>query len=210
MGAPALSVVADLDPEDVRRSLEQIQRRTRTGVPDRISLKVTTIATTINELLPRADALGAGSPGRHVLVNCATDYLPTALQAYLDRPRSYAHHHVVIDGKTPLDLLAEQLGVLAEQVDEIAENVNRANSDKLIANGLFLAEKFGRGPLDIDRAAAVSDVIDRHVERADPSSTSSRETRRLDQRNQSARRRRAGSGPASYREHASSGSSSRR
>lgn len=154
--APArrrVNVVAGHDPEDVRRSLEQMQRRVLRRVPNAIGCKITAIATTISEVLPRAGVLGAGSPGQYVLVQCATDYLPTAVQAYLDLPRGYADHHVVADGKTPLVLLSEQLDVLANQIDEIAENVNRADSNKLIANGLFLAAKFGRGTLDIDASA---------------------------------------------------------
>jgi len=147
---PRLDIVAGLDPYDVQRSLEQMQRHALPRVPTRIGLKVRAIAATIIEILPRAGALGAGSPGQYVLVQCATDYLPTALQAYLDLPRHYADHHILVDGKTPLALLAEQLDILAKQIDEIAENINRADSDKLVANGRFLAEKFGHGSLDID------------------------------------------------------------
>jgi hypothetical protein len=157
LAAPArrrVNVVAGLDLHEVRRNLEQTQRRALTRVPNPIRLKVTAIATTITEILPRAGALDAGSPALHVLVQCATDYLPSALQAYLDLPRSYADHHVVADGKTPLALLFEQLDMLANQIDEIAENVNRADSNKLIANGVFLADKFGRGTLDIDGPGA--------------------------------------------------------
>ena len=121
-----------------------MQRRALPRVPTQIELKVRTISATIIEILPRAGALGAGSPGQYVLVQCATDYLPTALQAYLDLPRHYADHHIVVDGKTPLALLAEQLDILAKQIDEIVENVNCADSDKLVANGRFLAEKFGQ------------------------------------------------------------------
>jgi len=147
---PRLDIVAGLDPYDVQRSLEQMQRHALPRVPTRIGLKVRAIAATIIEILPRAGALGAGSPGQYVLVQCATDYLPTALQAYLDLPRHYADHHILVDGKTPLALLAEQLDILAKQIDEIAENINRADSDKLVANGRFLAEKFGHVSLDID------------------------------------------------------------
>ena len=152
VAAPArrrVDIVAGLELHDVQRSLEQLQRRTLARVPDRIALKVTRIATTIVEILPRAGALGAGSPGPYVLVACATDYLPTALQRYLDLPRAYADRHVVADGKTPLDLLAEQLDLLSNEIDEIVENINAADSGKLIAHGRFLAEKFGHGPLDI-------------------------------------------------------------
>ena len=144
-----IDVVAGIDPHDVQRSLDQIQRRTQGRVPPEVTTKIAAIATTIAETLPRADALGAGSPGQYVLVQCATDYLPTALQSYLDLPRTYADHHIVTDGKTPLALLSDQLDVLAKQINDIADNVNRADTDKLLANGRFLAEKFGTGPLEI-------------------------------------------------------------
>jgi hypothetical protein len=153
LAAPArkrLDLVAGLDPNDVRKSLDQIRRRVYGRVPSAINGKVEAIASTITELLPRAGSLGAGSPAQFVLVKCATDYLPTTLQAYLDLPRSFADHHVVSDGKTPLELLSDQLDVLAKQINEIADNVNKSDTDKLLANGRFLAEKFGHGPLDID------------------------------------------------------------
>ena len=144
-----VNVVAGLDPTDVTRSLGEIRRRISSRVPPDIEAQVNAIATTITETLPRADALGEGSPGQYVLVQCATDYLPSALQAYLDLPRNYAEQHVVANGKTPHVLLSEQLAVLENEIDEIAEAVNRADTDKLVANGRFLAEKFGKGPLGL-------------------------------------------------------------
>jgi hypothetical protein len=153
--APArrVTTVADVNLKQVRRSLERTQRRALTHVPTAIELKISKIATTINDILPRADTLGAGSHDRYVLRQCATDYLPSAVQAYLDLPRTYADNHVVADGKTALTLLSEQLDILAKQIDEIAANVNRADSDAVITNGRFLAEKFRRSTLDIDRDA---------------------------------------------------------
>ena len=154
--APArrrVDVIAGVDPHDVQRSLDEIRRRTNNRVPPEVAAKIAAIATTISDTLPRAGALGAGTPAQYVLVQCATDYLPTALQSYLDLPRAYADHHVVADGKTPLALLSDQLDVLGKQIDEIADAVHRADTDKLIANGRFLAEKFGHGALDIDGLA---------------------------------------------------------
>jgi hypothetical protein len=151
LGAPPrrrTDVVAGLDKNDVRTSLDRIQKKIVSKVPARISTTVNTISRTINEILPRANALGAGSPGQYVLYACATDYLPTAIEAYLDLPRHYADTHVVVDGKTALDLLAEQLDLLEKEIKEIAANVNRADTDKLVANGRFLEEKFGSHPLD--------------------------------------------------------------
>jgi hypothetical protein len=146
-----VDVVAGLDPNDVVRSLNEIESRIQNRVPADVSQQVHNIATSIRETLPRAGSLGSGSPAQFVLVQCATDYLPSALQAYLDLPRSYAENHIVSDGKTPHGLLTDQLNVLQKQIDEISDAVNRADTDKLVANGRFLAEKFGKGPLDLDK-----------------------------------------------------------
>ena len=147
-------VVAGVDAREVERSLRDVQRRALPPVPREIRFKIKRITTTITEILPRAGALGAGSPDQHVLVQCATDYLPTAFQAYLDLPRNYADRRVVANGKTPLALLSEQLDVLTTQIDQIADRVNGVHSDKLIASGRFLSQKFGRGALDLDAGGA--------------------------------------------------------
>jgi hypothetical protein len=150
-------VVAGVDVGEVQRSLRDVQRRALPPVPSEIRLKIKRIAMTITELLPRAGALGAGSPDTYVLVRCATDYLPTALQGYLDLPRDYADHCVVADGKTPLALLSEQLDLLTTQINRIADRVNGVYSDKLIANGRFLSQKFGPRELDLDAGPQVAE-----------------------------------------------------
>ncbi|HWS45316.1 MAG TPA: hypothetical protein VN636_05590 [Acidimicrobiia bacterium] len=137
-------------PRDVHRSLDDIRRECYGRVPPDVAVKVNRIATTINATLPRAHALGAGSPAQFVLVRCATDYLPSTLHAYLDLPRAYADHHVVSDGKTARQLLSEQLDVLVRQVSELSDAVNRADTDKLLVNGRFLAAKFGDEELDVE------------------------------------------------------------
>jgi len=146
-------LAAGTDPGDVDASLRDLLRRVHGRVPVDAELRVKQIAGMIDEIMPRADALSDGSTARFTLVKTATDYLPSTLQAYLELPRSYADTKVVADGKTPHRLLCDQLDVLYEQLDDISDAVNRADSDKLIANGKFLAEKFGRGPLDVSDAA---------------------------------------------------------
>jgi hypothetical protein len=145
-------VVAGVDVGEVQRSLRDVQRRAVPPVPSEIRFKIKRIAMIITELLPRVGALGAGSPDTYVLVRCATDYLPEALQGYLDLPRDYADDCVVADGKTPLALLSEQLDLLTTQISRIADRVNGVYSDKLIANGRFLSQKFGPRALDLDAA----------------------------------------------------------
>jgi len=159
--APArrhVEVVGGVDADEVQRSLRDVQRRALPPVPIEIRFKIKRIAMTITDLLPRVGVLGVGSPDTYVLVKCATDYLPTAFQEYLQIPRDYRDHCVVADGKTPLALLSEQLDLLATQIDRIADHVNRVHSDKLVANGRFLSEKFGRGALDIDTGRTDADA----------------------------------------------------
>jgi len=145
-----VDLAGGIDPRDAAKSLDQIGKRIKGRVPDDIAKLVARIATCINDSLARASALGEGSADVFGLVRTATDYLPTALQSYLDLPRNYADKHVVSDGKTALDLLRDQLELIAKKMDEIADAVNRADTDKLIAHGRFLAEKFGRGDGDLN------------------------------------------------------------
>ncbi len=146
--------VADVfDTRAVERSLARLERRIAGRVPYDISTKTSRIVSAINETLPRAGALGPGAAGHYALVACATDYLPTTLQVYLDLPRSYADHHVVTKGKTARVLLTEQLDVLAAEIKEIADAVNRADTDRLLVNGRFLETKFGRTALDVEDSA---------------------------------------------------------
>ena len=148
-GAKKVELASGVDAGDVRKSLGEIERRVHGRVPPEIEERVHTISTTITDTLPRADALGSGSNALYVLVKTATDYLPSSLQAYLDLPRTYADHKVLADGKTARAFLSDQLDVLAAQMDEVADAVNRSDADKVVANGRFLAEKFGKGPLEV-------------------------------------------------------------
>jgi hypothetical protein len=149
-GRKRVDLAEGVDPDDCRRSLAEVQRRIKGKVPPEVAQRVQRIAATINDTLPKADALGDGSNQLFGLAKTATDYLPTALQAYLDLPRSYADRKVVSEGKTSLGLLIEQLDLLADQMDQIADAVHRADTDKLVAHGRFLAEKFGKDGLDLD------------------------------------------------------------
>src|SRR5262249_55471782 len=132
----------------VRKSLGEIERRVHGRVPPEIEERVHTISMPITATLPRADALGNGSNALYVLVKTATDYLPSSLPAYLALPRPYAGRKVLADGKTARAVVCEQRDVLAGQRDEGADAVNRSDADKVVANGRFLAEKFGKGPLE--------------------------------------------------------------
>lgn len=141
--------VAGLDARDVKRRLAAIRRRASGKVPYDIVRKIDRISTQITEMVPRAKALG-GPRGEMILARSVTDYLPEALQAYLDLPRAYADHHVVADGKTPLKLLSDQLDLLSSQLEALAHTANRSDTDRLLVHGRFLADKFGTSDLSVE------------------------------------------------------------
>jgi hypothetical protein len=137
---------AGLDVPAIGRALDGAMQMTSGRLPSDIQLKVTEIRREIIELLPRTTTFAFGSEDLYVIERTATDYLPTTLQAYLTLPDAYATTRVLQDGRTPLQLLREQLQLLDDRLDEITEAVREQDSDRLLANGRFLEERFGRRP----------------------------------------------------------------
>ncbi|HXM55188.1 MAG TPA: hypothetical protein VOB72_07340 [Candidatus Dormibacteraeota bacterium] len=135
---------ATFDPGEIRRSLDHAYQMTHGRLPADVQTKVAEIRTEILELLPHAAEFPPGSPDLYVVRRMATDYLPTTIQAYLALPPAYATGRVVQADKTPLQVLKEQLELLDAKMDEITEAVRRRDSDRLLANGIFLEERFGR------------------------------------------------------------------
>jgi hypothetical protein len=132
------------DPHEIRRALDRAYQMTHGRLPADSQSRVAHIRAEIFELLPHAAEFPPGSRDLYVLRQMAVDYLPTTIEAYLALPASYATGQVLQDGKTPLQAMNQQLELLDGQMAEIADAIHRRDSDRLLANGLFLEEKFGR------------------------------------------------------------------
>lgn len=138
--------VERFDPGRVQRALDGTVDMARGRVPADVMGRLTSIRQRIVELLPQAADLPGGSQDLYMLQRTATDYLPTTVRMYLALPPAYATTQVVQDGKTPLQVLADQLELLDGQMAEIGDAVRRRDTDRLLAQGRFLEERFGRGP----------------------------------------------------------------
>jgi hypothetical protein len=136
---------ASLDVREIGRALDESVRLTSGRLPADIQAKVAEIRREILELLPSTIDFPLGSEDLYVIQRTATDYLPSTLQAYLALPDAYATREVA-GGKTPLRLLGEQLQLLDDRLDEIAEAVHHQDVDRLVLNGRFLEDRFGRLP----------------------------------------------------------------
>ncbi len=137
------------DAGQVTHAMSFNQRMAQGRVPPQVMVKVLGIQRQIQALLPHALEFPTGSEDLFVIQRTATDYLPTALQAYLSLPPDFATRTVVQDGKTPLQVLLDQLDLIDSRMAEVADAIHRKDSDRLLANGRFLEERFGRGSSDL-------------------------------------------------------------
>jgi len=141
------------DPEGIRRSLDRQLDTARGKLSAPLTAKLQGIADTIIGILPHYADFPPGSPDLFVVGRTATDYLPSALQAYLNLPRAYATLHKMPNGKTADEVLSDQLTLIATKMNEVADAVHKKDSDALLANGRFLEEKFGASPLALPQAS---------------------------------------------------------
>lgn len=145
-----VAVEADrFDPGRIQRALDGTVDMARGRVPADVLIRLTSIRERVLEVLPHAGDLPGGSQDLYVLQRTATDYLPTTVRMYLALPPKYATTEIVQEGKTPLAVLQDQLELLDGQMAEIADAVHRRDSDRLLAQGRFLEERFGHGPQEL-------------------------------------------------------------
>jgi len=140
---------ADVDTKDLGKSLDHLLKEIHGRVPPDIERQVQGIAATIQGILPRTGQLPPGSQELFILQRTVADYLPTSLEAYMNLPRTYAAVHPLKGTKTAQQVLTDQLTLLSQQMDEVADAVAKNDADRLLAQGRFLEDKFGRGDLSI-------------------------------------------------------------
>ena len=133
------------DPQRVQKSLAQ-QIGTAAGrVPPEILARMQRIELTIRtEILPRLDCLPLGAPELYLIERTVSDYLPTAVEAYLRLPRGYVSSQPGSRGRAAVDVLAEELDFLDAEMRQVAEVVHRTDMDRLLAHKRFLIDRFRR------------------------------------------------------------------
>lgn len=152
-----LNLDAGADAADVRARLDRLMVNLRGRVAEDIYVRVANISASIEATLAAAPTdLGTADPNVFLIRQTALDYLPAALSAYLALPRSFAEGSVAAGGLTPHDELRDQLRLMSDKMQEVADDLARHDTDRLLANGRFLAEKFGTSSLDVAAAPAVT------------------------------------------------------
>lgn len=153
-GNKQIDLSTGFDPNDVKNALDTQVRAITGRVPPEVMAKVLKIRQIILGILPSSGSLAPGSPELFIVERTAADYLPTSLEAYLKLPRTYATLHATRAGKTPKEILLDQLTLLESKMNEVADDVHRNDTNRLLANGRFLQERFGRSPLSLKPPAS--------------------------------------------------------
>ncbi len=117
--------------------------------PAEITTAAARVADALREVLDRPHLLRAGSPETFVIVRTIDDYLPTALEVYLGLPPRYAETHRLDDGRTPRQVVVDQLGLLEKGVRDVTEAAAAGDTARLLSHGRFLADRFGSTDLDL-------------------------------------------------------------
>lgn len=143
-----LSLKNQLTAEDIREELEELVRKIKGKVPKEVLDIVQSIKASILEVLPQIVDLGSSDYNIFTIKQTALDYLPASLQNYLNLPPAYANLRPVKDGKTSKQLLLDQLSLLDQEMKDVVQAVYANDTQKLMAQGQFLKEKFQK-PLSI-------------------------------------------------------------
>lgn len=133
--------------EEVRAELENLIKTIRKRVSPDILAKVERIKESIFSILPYIIDSDSSDHNIFIIRQTALDYLPEALQNYLNLPPAFAAMHPIRDGKTAKQLLIEQLDILEQQMKEIAQDFYTNNSQGLLIHGRFLESKFHKADL---------------------------------------------------------------
>lgn len=146
----AIQLGAAEDASEIRDGLARLLRALRGKVADDLYAKVVRIQSSILATLEIEGAAGdAADPNVYLIRQTALAYLPDAFSSYLRMPRLMAERRAIAGGRTPHDVLLDQLDLMDRRLADVADDMARHDSDKLLANGRFLAEKFGVSSLQL-------------------------------------------------------------
>ena len=144
---PDLSIAATDDEVRIREAFERMMIDLRFKAADDLIDEVKRVKASILLTLEVEAGRVAGDPTVHLIRQTALDYLPTALAAYLKLPRVEAEQRAVAHGRTPHDVLIEQLQLMEVKMREAADAILAHDSETLLANGRFLVDRFGTSSL---------------------------------------------------------------
>ena len=129
--------------DDIRERIDALVAQAKPLLTPEMQRHLDNVRTAVHEVLPAlAQAEGHFEEGLFTVRETVTSYLPATLSHYAALPPVFRSTQVVHDGKTPRQLLTEQLALLDTQMQQVVANVAASDAQALLANGRFLKQKF--------------------------------------------------------------------
>jgi hypothetical protein len=146
LGVQAAGADIRVGETQIATDLRILRNLVRGRIPEGAVERVEQIADALAETV----TLVANDPeAEQVVRRTATIYLPDTLRAFLALPPEWVNGHVFPDGTTPIDAFIAQLAVIEEAVGHMRTAAIAHHASELLANGRFLAERFGRSSLEL-------------------------------------------------------------
>lgn len=135
---------------ELREKLKTFMKQVRGKVTPDIYQRLQAIETAVEDLLPRLKQMELqGDHNAFVVRQLIEEYLPDTFRNYNRLPKQYALEHRLADGRTPHQVIVQQLDLLQEALVNVTSDTARGDLDQLLANGRFLEEKFGESELKL-------------------------------------------------------------
>jgi len=154
--APAPAPVEPAPPADpveamqlTLRKVVQLANRNGGRLPDGAVPAVREIEDVLKPVLAHVAKRGAEVEELHNLEAIVNEYVPGALEHYLDLPEDYALTNRGPNGATPAEELVNQLKLLVDGARDLQRAIYDHDARKLSVQGRFLDAKFRRSDLDL-------------------------------------------------------------
>lgn len=129
--------------EDIRERIDELTEKARPLLSADMQRHLDSVRSAVHEVLPALANPGpAFDEGLFTVRETVLNYLPATLSHYAALPPVFRATQAVQDGKTPKQLLTEQLALLDAQMQQVVANVAASDAQALLANGRFLKQKF--------------------------------------------------------------------
>jgi hypothetical protein len=135
------------ESEKIEAGLDQMLATIRKQVAPDIYAKVVSIRDAAVYTLDHAENQQI-DPDVYAVRQTVMTYLPEALTKYLSLPRAYAERQILENGKTSHQVMLEQLEAMDAKVHEVADLVIERDSQRLVAHGRFIADRFSDSNLE--------------------------------------------------------------
>jgi hypothetical protein len=128
--------------EETLERLDALVTRVGPQLSPDMNRHLASVRGSVSEVLPRLVGARNFDSDLFTVRETVLRYLPETLANFVALPPVFRSTHVLKDGKTAVQLLADQLALLDAKMQEIVANVSGADAQALLANGRFLEAKF--------------------------------------------------------------------